>query len=357
MLTIQVKSSKNEYPIHIGKALLKHLDELIPSHYTSVFIVADQTVASLYLNQVISGINRKNVHTTVIASGETSKSIHTFYNLHTEAIKAGLDRKSLIIALGGGMVGDLAGFVASTFMRGIDFVQLPTTILAHDSSVGGKVAINHEAGKNLIGNFHSPAMVIYDVATLQSLPEKEIRSGFAELMKEAMIANNGFYDQLLSTKLHKLDYSFLTDFLTEGMRIKAKIVEQDEKENGARKFLNFGHTLGHALEAELGYGKMTHGEAVANGMLFAATVSERLYGCDLRFKELLGWMRQNDYPILHENMDCDSLLLRMKTDKKNISGHVQMVLLKKIGCPVTRELEDHILLAYLKEFLGEMSQR
>lgn len=357
MLMLKVNSSKNEYPIYIGKGLLERLDELVPAHYSSVFIIADQTVAHLYLDQVTSGLSYHRIHTAVIPSGEASKNVHTFYDLHTKAIEGGLDRKSLIIALGGGMVGDLAGFVASTFMRGIDFIQMPTTILAHDSSVGGKVAINHEAGKNLIGNFHSPAMVIYDVGTLQSLPEKEIRSGFAELMKEAMIDNQIFYDRLLSVDLHAIDHKLLTNFLREGIQVKANIVEQDEKEHGMRKFLNFGHTLGHSLEAELGYGKITHGEAVAIGMLFATKVSERLYGCNLQYEALWEWIKKNDYPLLKNDMDCDYLLKRMKTDKKNISGHIQMVLLEKIGNPVIKELEDHVILAYLKEFLGEMSQR
>src|SRR5699024_7013395 len=164
--------------------------------YTHIFIVTDDVIARLYLDDVLKGLDNRNVHSFQVPAGETSKSIDMFHKLQTELLNHHLDRKSLIIALGGGVVGDLAGFVAATYMRGIDYVQVPTTILAHDSSVGGKVAINHELGKNMIGNFYAPKAVIYDVNTLSSLPEHEIRSGYAELVKEAFIANETFLQEL-----------------------------------------------------------------------------------------------------------------------------------------------------------------
>ncbi len=170
-----------------------------------------------------------------------------------------MDRQSLIIALGGGVVGDAAGFAAATFMRGVGFIQMPTTILAHDSSVGGKVAINHEQGKNLIGSFYPPDAVIYDIQTLHTLSKQEVRSGYAELVKEALLADANFFQELMSQRLSSLTNRQLAEHLTKGIRIKSTIVEQDERESSVRKFLNLGHTLGHALEAMLGYGKWTHG--------------------------------------------------------------------------------------------------
>ncbi|MDY0405702.1 3-dehydroquinate synthase [Virgibacillus sp. 179-BFC.A HS] len=354
MDTLHVKSSQNVYPVYIGRDLYPKLNELIPDTYTSILIIADQTVADLYLGKVINGLKRSNVHQVIIPSGEASKNIKMFYELQTKAIEAGLDRNSLILALGGGMVGDLAGFVAATFMRGIDFIQLPTTILAHDSSVGGKVAINHEAGKNLIGSFHAPAIVIYDIATLQSLPKKEIRSGFAELVKEAMIDNTAFYKSILQTDLDDLNDQQLIAYIKKGIKVKAAIVEADEKELGIRKYLNYGHTLGHALEAELGYGQITHGEAVAFGTLFATNISEKIYDCDLKFGQLFKWFKTNAYPLDWQHINLHRLIERMKMDKKSVARHIQMVLLKEIGSPTTKKIRESELLDFLEQFMKEL---
>src|SRR5699024_9276236 len=193
---------------------------------------------------------------SIIQHGEEAKGVDTYYKLLTDAITAGLDRQSLIIALGGGVVGDVAGFVSATFMRGIDYVQMPTTILAHDSSVGGKVAINHEQGKNMIGSFYPPRAVIYDITTLSTLNLQEIRSGYAELVKEALIADEVFFNSLMDTDVTALTSLQLSADLQQGMAIKSQIVEADERESGVRKHLNLGHTLDHALEAELGYGNI-----------------------------------------------------------------------------------------------------
>ena len=199
-------------------------------------------------------------------------------NVNLKALDFKLDRHSLILALGGGAVGDLSGFVAATFMRGIPFIQIPTTILAHDSAVGGKVAINHPAGKNMIGAFYQPEAVVYDIDFLKSLPEHEIRSGFAEVIKHGLIQDPSFYhwlkENILSIDMMISDEN-LIHFLSRGVEIKSAIVEEDEKETGIRAYLNFGHTLGHAIEAELGYGKLTHGEAVVIGMLYALQLSEK----------------------------------------------------------------------------------
>src|SRR5690625_3937461 len=329
MKKIQVQTATHPYSIYIGTELLSKLEKYVKKNYSSIFIITDENVANLYLKELKNSLINNIVHESIIQSGEASKSIETYYKLQTKAIEFGLDRQSLIIALGGGVVGDLAGFVAATYMRGIDYIQMPTTILAHDSSVGGKVAINHELGKNMIGNFYSPQAVIYDFTTLQSLPKHEIRSGYAELVKEAFISDAQFLQTLLNLTLDELTAAQLRDHLYEGIKIKANIVEKDEKESSIRKFLNLGHTLAHALEAELGYGKITHGEAVAIGLLFAIRVSEQQYNVQLPYDSLLKWLLKNGYPIFFE-ANIQSIIQLMKSDKKSQNKHDQMLLLHEV---------------------------
>lgn len=340
MENLSVKSSTNSYQIVIGDRIRFQLAEYLNKAYSSILIVSDENVATLYMNDVKRSFPDQIVHQSVIPSGESSKSMEHFYQLQTDAIRAGLDRESLIIALGGGVVGDLAGFVASTFMRGIDYVQVPTTILAHDSSVGGKVAINHELGKNLIGSFYPPRAVVYDVDTLGSLNRREIRSGYAELIKEALIADREFFQELLKTDIYRLSSQQLQDHLKAGIKIKAAIVEDDEREAGIRKYLNLGHTLGHALEAELGYGALSHGEAVAVGLLFALHVSEKKHSVQMPFFELREWMDRNLFPYKGLEFNAESLLGKMKSDKKTVNKRIQMVLLTSIAAPKTADMED-----------------
>ena len=353
MKVLQVKASSHTYNIHIGNNLRYDVNKFLTKDYSSILIITDEKVADLYLADVKKSLEENKVYEAIIKSGEASKSIETYYYLQTEAIKSGLDRHSLIIALGGGVVGDIAGFVAATYMRGIDYVQMPTTILAHDSSVGGKVAINHELGKNMIGNFYAPQAVIYDVNTLESLPEHEIRSGYAEIIKEAFIANHSLLDTLLQVNLKQLSAAQLKNHLYEGIKIKANIVEKDEKESSIRKFLNLGHTLAHALEAELGYGKITHGEAVAIGLLFAIRVSEQQYNVQLPYDSLLKWLLKNGYPIFFE-ANIQSIIQLMKSDKKSQNKHVQMVLLHEVTKLVIEELNDDMLNTYLQLFKKEL---
>src|SRR5690625_1693080 len=269
MQTLTVTSQTNKYNVYIGQHLRHNLNKYLQKDYSKILVITDESVAKLYLDDIVSNFPKNDVYTSTIETGESSKNIQTYYQLQTDALTYGLDRQSLIIALGGGVVGDLAGFVAATFMRGIDYVQIPTTILAHDSSVGGKVAINHELGKNLIGSFYPPTAVIYDVDTLASLPVREIRSGVAEIVKEGLIADPELFEHLIAIDLEHLDMEKLSEYLLKGIHVKANIVERDERESGERKYLNLGHTLAHAIEAEYKYGQITHGEAVAIGLLFA----------------------------------------------------------------------------------------
>src|SRR5690625_1636500 len=232
---IKINTENDFYSIYLGNNIHKNIDQYITKDYSSIVIITDETVAKLYLRDVQDNIQKHNVYVKMIKSGEQSKTIDGFYDLHSFLIESGCDRNSVVIALGGGVVGDLAGFVAATFMRGIDYIQLPTTILAHDSSVGGKVAINHELGKNLIGNFYPPAAVIYDVDTLSSLPAREVRSGYAEIVKEALIANDELFKQLMTINIAQVSSEQLTEHLLKGIQVKEKIIERHEKESRRRK--------------------------------------------------------------------------------------------------------------------------
>ena len=356
MTEINVQTSTHSYTVKLGEKLRYDIRFLLPKNYHSIMIVTDSVVAKHYLEDVKKSFKANEVHTAIIPAGEQSKSIQQFYELQTKAIQFGLNRHSLIIALGGGVVGDLAGFVAATFMRGIDYIQVPTTILAHDSSVGGKVAINHELGKNLIGNFYPPRAVIYDIETLETLPAHEVRSGYAELVKEAFISDKDFLGELLQTDIQHVSNETLINHLQKGIQVKTDIVEADEREAGMRKYLNFGHTLAHALEAELGYGVMTHGEAVAVGMLFALQLSEKKYNQTLCKDRLIQWMKNNHYPTTLPKLSSDRLLNKMKSDKKVIHDNIPMILLSEIGQAVTIEFSYEELSKELEYFLGEVCQ-
>lgn len=356
MEKIKVKSATHSYNVFIGEGIRFKLTRLI-EQYTSGIIITDEAIAKLYLNDIKSQFNEQKFTTLIIPVGESSKSIQTYYDIQTSALKNGLDRKSIFIALGGGVVGDLTGFAASTFMRGVDFIQIPTTILAHDSSVGGKVAINHEIGKNMIGSFYPPKAVIYDVETLNTLPSHEIRSGYAEIIKEAYLADPDYVKKMLKTDIRELNKETLINDLAKGIQIKRDIVERDEYESSVRMFLNLGHTLSHAIEVELGYGKITHGESVALGMVFAFRLSERIFDVDLKIPEYKEWLKQNEYPLTLPFIHPDKLLERMKSDKKTSNQVVQMVLLKSIGKPVVQNVSDELLLAHLSEFMKEFGKR
>lgn len=350
MEKLTIKSRSNTYPIIIGEGVLKTLKEYISKDYSSVFIISDENVAKLYLEDIRLILSGYPLFETIISAGEASKSVEEYANLQTEAIENGLDRNSLIIALGGGVVGDLAGFVAATFMRGIDYIQVPTTILAHDSSVGGKVAINHPLGKNLIGAFYPPTAVIYDVSTLTTLSDAHVRSGYAELVKEGLIANKQLFEDILSMNLNDIKQETLAKHLLQGIQVKADIVEADEREHGIRSYLNLGHTFAHALEAELGYGKITHGEAVAIGLLFTIHVSEAEFSVTLPFTKLKNWLKENHYPVTTFNYNSENILEKMKSDKKTVHQQIKMVLLTAPEALTNKVLANDKLLNYLESF-------
>ncbi|CQR46688.1 3-dehydroquinate synthase [Paraliobacillus sp. PM-2] len=359
MEVISVQTSTNSYQVSIDKQIRFKVNDFIKKKYSSIFIITDSNVEALYLDDVVSTLQKANtVNYTIVPAGESSKSIRVYFDIITQAIQCGLDRQGLIIALGGGMVGDLAGFVASTFMRGIDYIQMPTTVLAHDSSVGGKVAVNHPEGKNLIGNFHPPQAVIYDVETLHTIPLMELRSGYAEIVKHSLIHTPSFWDEMKTVNVTKPLYDEdLMKHLVKGISVKAKIVEEDERETNIRQYLNFGHTLGHALEAELGYGEITHGEAVAIGMLFAFRVSSYTYNVSLPYDELFTWIKKNQFPTNLPSVPITKLIKRMKKDKKTKNQSIQMVLLKSLGEPTVTSVDDRDLAYLLEKFMRELVEK
>ncbi|MFC7373164.1 3-dehydroquinate synthase [Fictibacillus iocasae] len=359
MEQLTVAAPSKHYPVFVGENALQQLplliQELTPA-VTRILIITDDNVAPLYLGKVAALLSSETtVHEHILPHGDQEKSFANYIACQTKALESGLDRRSLIIALGGGMIGDLAGFVASTYMRGIRFIQVPTTLLAHDSAVGGKTGINHELGKNMIGAFHHPEAVIYPIECLRTLPVNEIRSGFAEVIKHALIKDEVFYRALHEEvrSLTEVGSGTLQKAIVTGIQIKADIVRQDERENGVRALLNFGHTLGHAIEAELGYGKWTHGDAVAAGMRFALRVGAAVYGIPLiEEKEMNAWLIELGYPPLPAGLEAERLLARMKKDKKSHRGTVQMVLLPRIGRAELLEVPDPLLKRELQSFLA-----
>lgn len=358
MQQIKIETNTKAYPVYIGQGAVRVLGDLCygaETKYTSVMVITDETVANLYLPyfREQSGLNQ--IIEKIVPSGEKAKTFEVYYDCLSAALENKLDRKSLIIAFGGGAVGDLAGFVAATYMRGIRFIQVPTTILAHDSAVGGKVAINHPLGKNMVGAFHQPEAVIYDLGFIESLPEKEVRSGFAEVIKHSLISDIDFYNWLSGeiSSLKSINYPQMLEFLSKGIKIKGSVVAMDEHENGIRAYLNFGHTLGHAIEAEAGYGNMTHGEAVAIGMLFALELSMDVHKLAFDLEGFKTWLQSLGYRTsLPSSLSIDRLILRMKQDKKAVGKTIRFVLLKQVGVPVVSEVAENVLLHSLEKFKG-----
>ena len=341
MESITVNTKETTYDVHIGEGAYQlfstKYQETIRS-FDHVVVIADETVASIHLNELLKELKpiARNVSVNLIPSGEKSKTIDTFYNCHSFLLRAGCTRKSAIIAFGGGACGDLAGFVASTFMRGIPFIQCPTTILAHDSAVGGKTAINHEEGKNMIGTFYQPAAVIYDVRVLATLNEQEVRSGMAEVIKHALISNPEWLEELMRIQsFNELSLNDLKRHLTYGIAVKAAIVEEDETEQSVRKYLNFGHTYGHAIEAASGYGTITHGESVMLGIVYELIAGEHYGGIQESFtNRFIDFAKRLGYPFqVIDRLPFEQLLKFMAKDKKASFGEVQFALLDQIGQP------------------------
>jgi 3-dehydroquinate synthase len=356
METIRIQTRLKEYNVFVGEGVSKQISSFLSAHFpslTRILIITDETVAAIHLDKLLSHLHKWNPVVFTTPSGESAKTFEVYYEALTAALENNLDRKSLMLSFGGGAVGDLSGFVASTFMRGIPFIQVPTTILAHDSAVGGKVAINHPLGKNMIGAFYQPEAVFYDLDYLKTLPLQEIRSGFSEVIKHALINDVDFYNWLQKNirDFNSLTMETLAASITRGIKVKGGFVSQDERETGVRAYLNFGHTLGHAIESEMGYGNITHGEAVMIGMIFALKLSQELQELPFDVDHFIDWVKELGYetkPPTH--LSTDRLLFKMKKDKKSIGETIRFVLLNQVGKPVLEEIPDRVLIDMLKNY-------
>lgn len=334
--SVRVNLAERSYDIFIGHRLLASTGrlaiELLKRKRCAV--VTDSNVGALYARSVLDSLGQSGIEATLITvpAGESSKSMAVVEDVCRQMLRAGLDRKSFLIALGGGVIGDLAGFAASIFLRGIPFIQMPTTILSQvDSSVGGKTGVNTPEGKNLLGTFAQPALVIADLDSLQSLPPREYHEGFAEVIKHAAIRDATMFEAI--SKLPQ-DLSGLADLIQRNVAIKARIVEEDEHETtGTRALLNFGHTIGHAIEASVPYGELLHGEAISLGMVAAARLSAEISGLpQAAAEQIIGLLKHFNLPTkLPANISNDSIIEHMKHDKKFSEGKIRFVLLRALG--------------------------
>jgi 3-dehydroquinate synthase len=356
MEVITIQTSSKNYNVTVGNGAINEISTFLTNHFpdlTRILIITDETVAELHLESLLPLIEAWNPIVFTAPSGEKAKTFDVFYQAITVSLDNRLDRKSVILAFGGGAVGDLSGYVAASFMRGIPFIQVPTTILAHDSAVGGKVAINHPLGKNMIGAFHQPMAVFYDLDLLTTLSNKEVRSGFAEVIKHALIYDPEFY-RWLQTNIHNLETLSLEQLftsITNGIKIKNEFVKRDERETGIRAYLNFGHTLGHAIESEMGYGNFTHGESIMIGMLFSLHLSKELNGLSFNLIEFIDWVEKLGYETkIPSALSHERLISRMKQDKKTVGESIRFVLLEQLGKPVLKELSDEFLMEQLNSY-------
>ncbi|MCB1070857.1 MAG: 3-dehydroquinate synthase [Verrucomicrobia bacterium] len=337
--TVKVALGDRSYPIRIGSGLLAGLGEACADRLTgrTVMVVSDQQVDELYGYTAEASLASAGftVHREVVPAGETSKCAEVLTRLQEQAAGYRLDRRSAIVALGGGVVGDLAGFLAATFLRGIDFIQVPTSLLAMvDSSVGGKTGINLKQGKNLVGSFHQPRLVLADTSVLQTLPDRERRAGLAEVIKYGVIRDAGLFGFIEAnlSGLLALDDVPVRHIVARSCEIKAEVVSKDETEGGVRAILNFGHTVGHAIEAVTSYGEILHGEAIAIGMVFAGRVSVRELGFpEADQQRLEALLAATGLPVRAPHCSWDALRRVMETDKKAASGIPRFVLARALG--------------------------
>ena len=343
MQTLRVELGERAYAIHIGERLLSSAGLILPHlDLPRVAIVTNTTVAALYLEQLAGALRSREVDvlSIVLDDGERYKDWATLNSIYDALLERRCDRKTTLIALGGGVVGDLAGFAAATYMRGIPFIQVPTTLLAQvDSSIGGKTGINHPLGKNMIGAFYQPRLVLADTKVLETLPPRELSAGMAEVIKHGLIRDGAFFAWLEQNmeKLLACDPDALAHAVRRCCEIKAAVVAEDERETGVRALLNFGHTFGHAIESGLGYGKWLHGEAVAAGMVMAADLSRRM-GLIARadVDRIIALLERARLPIAPPGIAPALLLKLMGVDKKAEGGKLRFVLLDGIGAASIR---------------------
>ncbi|MCC7120837.1 MAG: 3-dehydroquinate synthase [Gammaproteobacteria bacterium] len=346
MIRVDVELAERSYPIFIGTGLLRDATLLGRAIKTrQVMVVTNDRVAPLYLDSVLTGLGDRQIASVVLPDGEEYKTLESFSTIMTALLEHRFERGCTVVALGGGVVGDLAGFAAACYQRGVRFVQVPTTLLAQvDSAVGGKTAVNHALGKNMIGAFHQPAAVLADLDTLATLDVREFRAGVAEIIKYGLIRDREFFEWLEANldALLAREASAVTHAIKRSCENKAEVVAADEHESGERALLNLGHTFGHAIEHALGYGSWLHGEAVAAGMCMAASMSARTGMIAPTTRDrILALIARAGLPVTPPaGPTVDELLAAMRIDKKNQGGRIRLVLLDAIGHASVRDDYD-----------------
>ena len=352
--TVHIDLGDRSYPIVIASNVLGQAATFAQCPAAmQALIVTNTTVAPLFAQQLQAALSGKyaKVHTVVLPDGEAHKDWQTLNLIFDALLGHGCDRKTVLFALGGGVVGDMTGFAAASYMRGVPFVQVPTTLLSQvDSSVGGKTAINHPLGKNMIGAFYQPQLVVCDLASLHTLPAREVSAGLAEVIKYGPIADMAFFEWLERNidALRQLDATALQHAVKRSVEIKAWVVGQDEKEAGLRAVLNFGHTFGHAIEAGMGYGNWLHGEGVGAGMVMAAHLSQRLGLVDASFvARLTALIERAGLPtqgaVLDAKDNAGAYLEHMRVDKKAEAGAIRFVLIDGPGKAIMRSAPDALV--------------
>ena len=358
---LDVSVASSSYPILIGEAMdwQSCLSELTQNR--QVMVVTNVTVSPLYLQKLKTALSSvQKLAVFELPDGESFKNSESYLSILDELMTSGFNRDCVVIALGGGVVGDMAGFAAATFQRGVDFIQIPTTLLAQvDSSVGGKTGINHPLGKNMIGAFKQPKLVLIDIQTLNTLPERELSAGISEVIKYAAIADRDFFDwlEIHLDSIMALDATKISETIYRCCQHKAQIVAEDEFEQGRRALLNFGHTFGHAIENHQGYGKWLHGEAVGAGMVQAADLSHRLGWLELSDLERLKTLIQRSgLPVLSPILKPELALKLMQRDKKVKNGQIRLILLRSLGEAIlTKGYSADALLETLEQTSGAES--
>jgi 3-dehydroquinate synthase len=356
--TVPVALGERSYPILIGTGLLAAVEtwQGLPAA-SSALVVTNETVAPLYGAQVVRALQAhyRQVHLLALPDGEGHKDWATLNLIFDRLLAEGCDRKTLLVALGGGVVGDMTGFAAACYMRGVPFVQVPTTLLAQvDSSVGGKTAINHPLGKNMIGAFYQPVRVVCDLDTLDTLPPREIAAGLAEVIKYGPIADAALLDWIEANldALVARDKTVLAHAVKRSCEIKAEVVGSDEREGGVRAILNFGHTFGHAIEAGLGYGEWLHGEAVGCGMVMAADLSVRLGLMPADFLvRLEAICVRAGLPVRGPRLGIDRYIELMRVDKKAEAGEIRFVVIEALGRARMQAAPDALVRAAIEAHL------
>lgn len=354
MQTLHVDLAERSYPIHIGAGLLSRAD-LLAQHIVGrqVAIVTNETIAPLYLQALQDTLADYRVTPIVLPDGEAFKNWETLQSIFDGLLGARHDRRTTVLALGGGVIGDMAGFAAACYQRGVNFIQLPTTLLSQvDSSVGGKTGINHPLGKNMVGAFYQPQAVLIDTRSLDTLPPRELSAGLAEVIKYGLICDAPFLDWLEENMaaLRSLDQAALTEAIERSCAAKARVVGADEKETGVRATLNLGHTFGHAIETQMGYGVWLHGEAVAAGTVMALEMSHRLgwINADERDRGIRLFQAAGLPVVPPQEMTPAQFMEHMAVDKKVLDGQLRLVLLRSLGeAVVTSDYPADILSATL----------